>query len=121
MKASTVGRASKALQPGAGRIEYGRYGADDEILTTARGKPVHPSNFYRRVWRPALKAIGLDYRWHDLRHTCVSRLVGLGADVALVQAVAGHSDPRITLQRYTHLREARVTEAAERFAGVFGR
>jgi hypothetical protein len=37
-----------------------------------------------------------------------------------MQAVAGHSDPRITLQRYTHLREARVTEAAERFAGAFG-
>ena len=102
-------------------IDYGRFDPETEILLSPRGKPIHSSNFYRRVWRPALDSVGLDYRWNDLRHTCVSRLVAEGADVALVQAVAGHSDPRITLQRYTHLREARVTEAAERFAGVFSR
>jgi site-specific recombinase XerD len=46
-------------------------------------------------------------------------LVAAGADVALVQAVAGHSDPRLTLSRYTHLRDSRLTEAAERFESVF--
>lgn len=61
----------------------------------------------------ALAAAG--YRWHELRHTCVSRLVAAGADVKLVQAVAGHANPMITLQRYSHLLDTRVTEAAERF------
>jgi integrase len=60
------------------------------------------------VWRNG-------YRFHDLRHTCVSRLVAAGADVKLVQAVAGHSNPLITLKRYSHLTDARVTEAARRF------
>ena len=55
------------------------------------------------------------YRWHDLRHTCVSRLVAAGADVKLVQAVAGHASPLITLKRYSHLLDERVTEAASRF------
>jgi hypothetical protein len=74
------------------------------------------------VWKAALKTAKLVdenerpiYRLHDLRHTAVSRLVEAGADVVLVQAVAGHSDPRVTLARYTHLRDAGVTEAAERF------
>jgi integrase len=61
---------------------------------------------------------GLDgegYRFHDLRHTCVSRLVAAVADVKLVQAVAGHANPLITLKRYSHLLDSRVTEAAERF------
>jgi site-specific recombinase XerD len=45
----------------------------------------------------------------------VSRLVAAGADVKLVQAVAGHASPLITLQRYTHLLDARISEAADRF------
>jgi integrase len=40
---------------------------------------------------------------------------GAGADVKLVQALAGHKNPLITLQRYSHLTDARVTEAAHRF------
>lgn len=58
---------------------------------------------------------GCGYRIHDLRHTCVSRLVAAGADIKLVQVVAGHANPTITLRRYSHLLDGRVTEAAERF------
>jgi hypothetical protein len=47
--------------------------------------------------------------------TCVSRLVAAGADVKLVQAVAGHASPLITLKRYAHLLDGRITEAAARF------
>jgi integrase len=72
----------------------------------------------RRIGRPALLHAGLaepGYRFHDLRHTCVSRLVAAGADVKLVQAVAGHASPLITLKRYSHLLDSRITEAASRF------
>jgi integrase len=57
----------------------------------------------------------MGYRFHDLRHTCVSRLVAAGADIKLVQAVSGHANPLITLKRYSHLLDGRVTEAAGRF------
>ena len=52
--------------------------------------------------------------------TCVSRLVAAGADIKLVQAVAGHANPLITLKRYSHLLDTPVTEAATRFdpAGI---
>lgn len=101
----------------------GRYAPDELIFATSRGTPFGESNFRRRVWDVALRrAVLADqdeagrwrprYRFHDLRHTCVSRLVGRGADVKLVQAVAGHSNPVITLKRYSHLTDARITEAA---------
>jgi site-specific recombinase XerD len=45
----------------------------------------------------------------------VSRLVAAGADVKLVQAIAGHSDARITLKRYSHLLDGRITEMATRY------
>jgi integrase len=58
---------------------------------------------------------GRGLRFDDLRHTCVSRLVAGGADIKLVQAVAGQAYPLITLKRYSHVLDARVTEAAQRF------
>jgi integrase len=99
-------------------LERGRYAPEELVIASIRGAPFQPSNFRQRVWHTALRLAELDgenYRFHDLRHTCVSRLVAAGADVKLVQAVAGHANPLITLKRYSHLLDARVTEAAERF------
>jgi len=99
-------------------LERGRYAPEELVFASMRGTPLQPSNFRQRVWEPALRRAGLEnegYRFHDLRHTCVSRLVAAGADVKLVQAVAGHANPLITLKRYSHLLDARVTEAATRF------
>jgi integrase len=99
-------------------VERGRYAPDELVFGSMRGTPLQPSNFRQRVWVRALRIAVLEtagYRFHDLRHTCVSRLVAAGADVKLVQAVAGHASPLITLKRYSHLLDARVTEAADRF------
>ena len=99
-------------------VERGRYAPDELVFGSMRGTPLQPSNLRQRVWDPALRLAELEgegYRFHDLRHTCVSRLVAAGADIKLVQAVAGHASPLITLKRYSHLLDARVTEAAERF------
>jgi integrase len=52
------------------------------------------------------------YRFHDLRHTAVSRLIAAGADVKLVQAVAG------TLEVVRH---ARSLHASDRRAHPRGR
>ena len=71
-------------------LERGRYGPDELVLTSARGLPSNPSTWNHRVWAPAVKKAklkGHGYRWHDLRHTTVSKLIAQGADIALVQAV----------------------------------
>ena len=99
-------------------VSRGRYAPDELIFASARGTPLEPSNLRQRAWLPALALAGLGdagYRFHDLRHTCVSRLVQAGADIKLVQSVAGHANPLITLKRYSHLLDARITEAATRF------
>jgi integrase len=99
-------------------VERGRYAPDELVFASVRGTPLQPANFRQRVWDRAVRRAGLEeegYRFHDLRHTCVSRLVAAGADVKLVQAIAGHASPLITLKRYSHLLDARIAEAAERF------
>jgi len=115
--------AQTALRALAARgLERGTYAPHELILQTERGTPLHPSNFNRRVWQPALRSATLAtpegrpiYRFHDLRHTCISRLVAAGADIKLVQAIAGHSNPLITLKRYSHLLDDRLTAAAKRY------
>jgi integrase len=42
-------------------------------------------------------------RFHHLRHTTASLLMMAGADIAAVQKILRHSDPRITTEVYGHL------------------
>lgn len=44
-----------------------------------------------------------EIRFQDLRHTYASVLLMLGARLASVQKLLGHSDPKITERRYGHL------------------
>jgi len=115
---------SRARRPRSDRptpkraLERGHYAPGELVFATPRRTPLHPPNLYRRVWQPALERAGVAdeaYRFHDLRNTCVSRLVAAGADIKLVQAVAGHANLLITLKRYSHLLDGRITEAANRF------
>lgn len=44
-----------------------------------------------------------DVSLHTFRHTCLSRLARGGMDLLRLQQWAGHSDPKITADRYAHL------------------
>ena len=69
----------------------------------------------------SLVRAGLDptLRVHDLRHTAGSYLPALGIPLPTVQAIMGHSTLAMT-QRYAHVQEAMLEDAAERMAAFFG-
>lgn len=57
--------------------------------------------------RDDLAALGFDISdvtLHTLRHTCLTRLAQGGMELLRLQKWAGHSDPKITAERYVHLR-----------------
>lgn len=59
---------------------------------------------WRSAWKSACATAGLDYRWHDLRHTFVSRLAeNPTVSEETIRALAGHVS-RQMLQRYSHIR-----------------
>lgn len=85
------------------------------VFRGAGGAPVYPSNFRRKVWRPALSRIGLQgLRFHDLRHSSVAMAIRVGAHPKAIQARAGHASIRTTLDIYGHLFPGADEELARR-------
>jgi integrase len=63
-----------------------------------------PAGEWKKAWRVALNAAGLKYRWHDLRHTFVSRLAESPAvSEETIRSLAAHVS-KVMLQRYSHIR-----------------
>jgi len=64
-------------------------------------------------WDRVRKRAGLeDVRLHDLRHSFASFLVNRGVSLYVVQGLLGHLHARTT-QRYAHLTDETLTDAAE--------
>jgi integrase len=85
------------------------------IFTTQVGTPVNRHNFYCRNFKPLLKKAGLPHtvRFHDLRHTCATLLLGRGVHPKLVQHLLGHASITMTLDRYSHWIPSMGRHAAE--------
>lgn len=79
---------------GTDLIFYGEPGRD--------GKR-RPYNF-NKVWADIKTGVGItDFKFHDLRHEAVSRLVESGLSDQEVASISGHKSMQM-LRRYTHLR-----------------
>ena len=73
------------------------------IFATGKGTPLDAQNIVNRHFKPLLKRAGLPgVRWHDLRHTCATLLLGRGVHPKLVQHLLGHASIAMTLDRYSH-------------------
>ena len=73
------------------------------VFPSRRGTPMEPDNL-RRSWYQIRRAAGLGTaRFHDLRHTCVTLLLDLGAPPHVVQEIVGHSAIEVTMTIYAHV------------------
>lgn len=86
------------------RAESRFQGLEDYVFASKAGTPLHWRNVARRSLKPALAAAGIEpLRWHDLRHTFASLLIGGGANVVFTSRQLGHGSSDITLRVYSHL------------------
>jgi integrase len=73
------------------------------IFATSVGTPINPENLVKRSFKPLLKKAGLpEIRFHDLRHTCATLLLGRGVHPKIVQELLGHATIAMTLDTYSH-------------------
>lgn len=90
-------------------------GGSEFLFTGSSGGMLRRTNFRRRVWLPAVRAVGVEgLRFHDLRHVHATLLITSGAPIVVVQHRLGHSRPSITLDRYSHLFDGVDDAVAER-------
>lgn len=66
---------------------------------------IHRATLHISYWKPLLRLAGLpnETRFHDLRHTAASLLLGEGVPVPAVSQLLGHADSSITLKVYAHM------------------
>jgi integrase len=61
--------------------------------------------------RKALVRAGIeDFHFHDLRHTKASQFAMRGGNLYALAMILGHSNPKITIDRYAHLSPEFVIE-----------
>ncbi len=77
----------------------------------AQGRPL---NCIKKFWEEVRALADIkDCRIHDLRHTFASHLVSSGVSLPIVGRLLGHTQPQTT-QRYAHLADDPLREAANR-------
>ena len=88
---------------------------------TPVGTPVNPENLVKRSFKPLLKKAELpEIRFHDLRHTCATLLLGRGVHPKLVQELLGHATIAMTLDTYSHYLPSMGDQAASAMGDALG-
>ncbi|HUC23931.1 MAG TPA: tyrosine-type recombinase/integrase [Streptosporangiaceae bacterium] len=83
------------------------------VFTSPEGFALSNSNFRRRVWAPALAAVGLEgVHIHDLRHTGNQFTADAGANTRELMARMGHDSDRAALI-YMHSTDQRQRALAD--------
>lgn len=77
--------------------------------------PSRPIRSWRTAWRRALRDAGLAIRFHDLRHTCITKLAESQVSEQTLMAIAGHMS-RAMVEHYSHIRMAAKRAALDSIA-----
>jgi len=90
-------------------------------VAMARGQHVPPLQLPAAEFYPLLARAGLPrIRFHDLRHSAATLLLGLGIHPKIVSEMLGHSQIGITLDLYSHVTATMQQEAVRAFEGLLG-
>ena len=78
--------------------------------------PTTPVSSWKTAWRSAKQTAGLTARFHDLRHTAVTRLLERGVPLSVVVSIMGWSASTMTkmAKRYAHFTLDSQRQAVER-------
>lgn len=87
------------------RLRLGPAWQDDNLVfTDTAGGPIEATAFLRNEFWPLLRRASLPrIRFHDLRHTAATLLLGQGVHPKIVSEMLGHSQVGITLDLYSHV------------------
>jgi integrase len=77
--------------------------------------PLRPATTIKTAWESVRTTAKVDCRFHDLRHTALTKMAEAGVPESTMLALAGHMS-RAMMERYSHIRMAAKREAVESLA-----
>jgi integrase len=100
--------------------DLSRHTKETDPLKGGRGfDPTRHQMSWDTAWRSLRKAAGLDgLRFHNLRHTFVTRQAELGTPLQVVQDMVGHMSPAVT-KMYRHISEKVARAAVDKLDALY--
>lgn len=93
----------------------------DYVFCTSIGTHLNPTRDVLDVLKSLLDKAGLpDIRFHDLRHSSATMLLGMKVHPKIVQEILGHSQIAITLDIYSHVLPTMQEEVANKINEALG-
>jgi integrase len=104
------------------RESYGLFGTKGQtgkggVVKPYKTFPEQPIRSFNTAWKTAKKVANVECRWHDLRHSFVSRIAAGGATDGTIQAIAGWMSPKM-IKTYNHIRNEAMRKAVAVFDSV---
>ena len=90
------------------------------VFSSKSGSLLDPKHVNRILDSLAEEAGVRRIRFHDLRHTCATLLLGQGVAPRTVMEVLGHSQMSITTDLYGHVMPTTLRDAADAMDAAFG-
>jgi integrase len=95
--------------------------AMDLVFPDPAGKPIYGVSMVKHQFYPLLARAGLPrIRFHDLRHTAATLLLGRHTNPKVVSEMLGHSHVSVTLGIYSHVMPHRQQHAADAMDQALG-
>lgn len=97
-----------------------RWQDNDLVFRGPDSGPMRP-NYLGLRWRRTVQKLGIDARFHDLRHTHASVLLSQGASLKMVQHRLGHANAALTQGVYSHLMPGDERTAVDKIGTALAR
>lgn len=92
----------------------------DDVYVLGGSKPMEPRTLQYKFKNYLFEADIRDTNFHTLRHTFATNCIQAGADAKSVSEVLGHSDVKITLNRYVHPSVETKREHLNALSSIYG-
>lgn len=77
---------------------------ESPVFARPDGRPLDPNDLRRQIFYKALSLAGMRrVRFHDLRHSFASLLIGQGENLVYIKDQLGHASIQMTVDTYGHL------------------